>query len=69
MPLRPELSGEASLGGLRTIAVRRIEQLERKFIRNADVQRDDMKFMDEYAELSHMAPVPTGWDGKRVSNI
>lgn len=54
LPFKDRIDGFVNM---RTIAMSRFSQLERKLLRNPDLSRDYVKCMEEYIELNHMSPV------------
>lgn len=55
----PFKSSSQKLGESRTAAVRRLEQMERRFNRNPELKIQYTKFMDEYIQLKHMEKIPS----------
>lgn len=52
-------------GNTREIAKRRLEQLERRFIRNKELCQEYTEVMNEYIELKHMEEVPVNELGNK----
>ena len=50
----PRRSQDLQLGNSCTMAQYRFQQLERKLTRNQEIQKEYVKFMDEYLSLGHM---------------
>ncbi|XP_048488916.1 uncharacterized protein LOC125491321 [Plutella xylostella] len=48
----------ATQGETRNIALKRLQQMERRFERNSELQQEYRKVMEEYIELNHMEEVP-----------
>lgn len=54
LPFRDKVS---NLGSSYEIAKRRLLSLERRFVKNAELKKDYIKFINEYLELGHMEAV------------
>jgi len=63
----PRRSQDLQLGNSYTMAQYRFQQLERKLTRNQEIQKEYVKFMDEYLSLGHMQLVP-GEDDNSYDN-
>ncbi|XP_048482282.1 uncharacterized protein LOC119693509 [Plutella xylostella] len=48
----------ATQGETRNIALKRLQQMERRFERNSELHQEYRKVMEEYIELNHMEEVP-----------
>jgi hypothetical protein len=54
----PRHSQNLQPGNSYTTAEYRFQQLEKRLIKNVELRKEYMKFMDEYLSLGHMQPVP-----------
>lgn len=65
----PFKSTSKKLGESRTAAVRRLEQMERRFIRNPELKMQYTKFMEEYLQLEHMEKIAKSEIVKPVESV
>lgn len=68
LPLLPKLNRFINFGQTRHIAVRRMEQMERRFKTNDSIHNEYSAFMAEYAFLRHMEPISANIPDRQVSN-